>query len=369
VEQHPNARRSLFRRWPLVLVGVALLVVSVVGAKQALRSPSDPSAPPPGAAAAENRAVGGGHVDTEDGVVRPYPAQPGRVKTVFVQANDDVDKDAPLFAMDSALADDQLLEAKAAAKEARAALEEAKLAILGARQLEKQHEDQKAAQAEAIKARLAELNAARAKNDEVQRQARSGVAKAEQARQAEEAVKALEAIWEAEKAKLRSVEALDPKLAIQQAEAKKKRAEAALERAEAAVRKAELAVKECVVRAPAKGKVLRVLVKPGDVLGPNPQVPALEFVADAPRIVRVEIEQEWANRLRPDMTAKIQDETRAGKVWEGKLKRISDWYTHRRSQLFEPLQYNDVRTVECIVEFNDTRPDVKIGQRMRVTLE
>ena len=32
-----------------------------------------------------------------------------------------------------------------------------------------------------------------------------------------------------------------------------------------------------------------------------------------------------------------------------RVMRVSDWYTHRRSMLFEPFQYNDVRTLECLV--------------------
>ena len=35
----------------------------------------------------------------------------------------------------------------------------------------------------------------------------------------------------------------------------------------------------------------------------------------------------------------------------------------------EPLQFNDVRTLECIVTLDPGQPPLRIGQRVRVTLE
>ena len=54
--------------------------------------------------------------------------------------------------------------------------------------------------------------------------------------------------------------------------------------------------------------------------------------------------------------------------WDGTVRRVSDWYTHRRSMLQEPLQYNDVRTLEVIIDLDKPQPGgMKIGQRVRVT--
>jgi hypothetical protein len=47
---------------------------------------------------------------------------------------------------------------------------------------------------------------------------------------------------------------------------------------------------------------------------------------------------------------------------------ISDWYTHRRSIVQEPLQFNDVRTLECIIQIDPHAQMPKIGQRVRVML-
>ena len=56
----------------------------------------------------------------------------------------------------------------------------------------------------------------------------------------------------------------------------------------------------------------------------------------------------------------------SGAGWGGKVTRISDWYLQRRHILMEPRQFNDIRTMECIVEVKDEQ-GLKIGQRVRVT--
>jgi len=61
-------------------------------------------------------------------------------------------------------------------------------------------------------------------------------------------------------------------------------------------------------------------------------------------------------------------ESNAGPGWRGKVLRVSDWCTHRRSMLQEPLQFNDVRTLECIVQLDPGQPTPRVGQRLRVTL-
>jgi hypothetical protein len=50
------------------------------------------------------------------------------------------------------------------------------------------------------------------------------------------------------------------------------------------------------------------------------------------------------------------------------VQHVSDWYTHRRSIMHEPLQVNDVRTLECIIRIEPDQPPLRIGQRVRVIL-
>jgi hypothetical protein len=52
------------------------------------------------------------------------------------------------------------------------------------------------------------------------------------------------------------------------------------------------------------------------------------------------------------------------------VQEVSDWFTHRRSIIQEPFQFNDVRTLQCIIAVTE-EPEgqkLRIGQRMRVMI-
>ena len=64
----------------------------------------------------------------------------------------------------------------------------------------------------------------------------------------------------------------------------------------------------------------------------------------------------------------MEDDSRNGGEWTGKVTRISRWFGPRRSRRYEPRQFNDVRTLECIIKLDKPDPNLRIGQRVRVTL-
>jgi len=106
----------------------------------------------------------------------------------------------------------------------------------------------------------------------------------------------------------------------------------------------------------------------GDFL-PNPRQAPMLYCSNTPRIIRAEVEQEFAGKIYVGQLAKIKDYSAEDQgEWKGKVESISDWYTHRRSMILEPLQFNDVRTLEAIIEFEPDQKPLKIGQRVRVTL-
>jgi hypothetical protein len=80
------------------------------------------------------------------------------------------------------------------------------------------------------------------------------------------------------------------------------------------------------------------------------------------------VEQEFTGRVAVGQPALIQDDTSGAVTWRGKVRRLSDWYSHRRSIWQEPLQLNDVRTLECIIDLDPRQPPLRIGQRLRVLL-
>ena len=312
-----------------------------------------------------------GYADLEQGVTPLYPLQPGRVVQVLAHDGDAVEVGAPLFALDSEAATDVVDEAKADLSGAQLQREDAQLQLDEAKKLEAKHQAQLDGQQQAVEARKQEAAAAHAAADKAKR-LNSGTDKLipeEDIRAAEAQAKAADAAAAGEEAKLRLLNLDDPSAAVRRAEDGVREAEALVSGKQAQLRKAELGLRECTVTAPVKGVVERMLVGVGQALGPNPQQPAVMFAADGPRIIRAEVEQEWAHHVALDMSATVQDFSATGPTWHGKVTRLSDWYTHRRSIMLEPLQLNDVRTLEAIITLDPGQPPLRIGQRVRVTLE
>jgi multidrug resistance efflux pump len=342
----------------LWLAGVLLAASAALTAWALTSRAGDGNGAAPAATRPEGRVACFGHCDLEYGVTPLYPLQSGRVVAVQAHDGDRVKKGAPLFALDAAAAEEQL-------KQARADAADADIQLKLARTAQDQHREKIAAQQHAVEAKGHAAAAARAVAAKARRLADNkqiGEGYKEEATAAEEQAKAAEEDQQAEEAKLRVLQAVDPALDVA-------RAEQAVAAKQAQVKRAEIAVNEYTVTAPADGEVLRVLVTPGEALGPNPRQPAVQFAADGPRIIRAEVEQEFASRVALHQSAAVHDDSSSGPIWRGHVSRVSDWYTHRRSMILEPLQLNDVRTLECIITLDSDQPPLRIGQRVRVTLE
>jgi multidrug resistance efflux pump len=163
---------------------------------------------------------------------------------------------------------------------------------------------------------------------------------------------------EAERRRLEQIKLSDPadEIAV---------AEADLAKARSAVAEAEEFLDQHTLRAPENGVVLRVLVSRGQVLA-NPMQPALLFRPDRKLILRCEVNQEFADRVKSGDLAEIHVDGLGQAKWAGRVVRLSDWIAPRRSQLDEPFEKNDVRTLEAIVEFTGEPPALRQGQRLRV---
>jgi hypothetical protein len=123
------------------------------------------------------------------------------------------------------------------------------------------------------------------------------------------------------------------------------------------------------VYAPADGTILRVLANEGEILPRQSNLPAVQFCPHGERVIRAEVQQEWAAKIAEGQSAVVEDESRGGYQWRGKVTRVSDWFTHRRSMIQEPFQYNDVRTLECLIALEPGGRPLRIHQRVRVTIK
>jgi multidrug resistance efflux pump len=347
---------SSFRR--LGVLALALLSAGLMISAYAFLQPH--SAGPVNGGAAQAAAPGAptvvcfGHVDMEHGVTSLYPAVPGRVKSVDARENEAVQAGAVLVRLDDEMS-------RLRTRETKADLDAANEQLAQALRLPEQHQarsSQQRAAIEAVRHRLDGAQSLLARKRELAKIQQLNVKEVEAAGAL---VQELEALERAEKGKLRELELDDPGAAI-------KRAQADVAAKEARHEQARRGQEECVLRAPADGVVLRVLVRPGEVLGPQPRQPVLLFCPKGQRLVRAEVEQEFAGQIAVGQPATIVDDTSIGSSWRGKVMRISDWYTQRRSILQEPVQFSDVRTLECLISLDPGQPPLRIGQRVRVNI-
>jgi multidrug resistance efflux pump len=218
-----------------------------------------------------------------------------------------------------------------------------------------------AQQKEALAVAESRLNAARFVVERKRALLKAVQTNKEEVEAADEEIRGLEAGLRAEREKSRELALHDPELDWKRARADEKVKKTRLEQA-------RLALDECQLKAPADGEVLRILVGPGDVLGLLSTKPAVSFCPNSPRFIRAEVAQEFAGRIQPDQQVIIQNDSQTSEVWHGKVERVSDWFTQRRSILREPLQFNDVRTLECIVQIESGSTPLRIGQRVRVII-
>lgn len=343
-------RRGIVRfSW---LGGLALVAAGIAGTARSLSRPTAPE-PSPGAAAGPG-VVCFGHVDVETGVASLHPLAPGRVLRLEVHEGQAVRAGAVLLRLDNRLAHGRVCEAEAALHAAQAQLDQAG-------RLPEQHRSKLAQQQAAIEAARQRLETARRVLARKRQLARLDQVDTKEADAAEPVVREAEAAAKAEQEKLHELRLADPAPAVARARAEVQARQAQLDQA----RRSE---EECLLRAPCDGTVLRVQASAGDILGAQATQPAILFCPRGPRIVRAEIEQEFAAHVAVGQLASVQDDTTGGPAWSGRVLRLSDWYTHRRSILQEPFQFNDVRTLECLVALDSEQTPLRIGQRVRVAI-
>jgi multidrug resistance efflux pump len=350
---------SLLRGWRgplLVAVAGTLLIASSLQIRQAARarSVSEPTAAPASTAPAGEGVVCFGVVDLDEGVTSLAPVQPGRVAEVLVRENQKVRRGTELLRLDDEAPRGQLAEADAGVGLARFQLEQA-------RKLPESRREQVARQESVLKAASTRLAAARQIRDQRQRLGQPANIAAVDSAASELEIRELEALEQAEAQKLAELRGQDLDAGI-------RRAEFELAAAEARRDQAKAALEGCRLRAPRDGTILRINTGAGEVLGGVRSLPVVLFAADGPRVIRATVEQEFAGRIKEGDRAIIEDETDGSTTWRGKVERIADWYSQRRTVLHDPSQLTDVRTLECVVVLEPGQSSLRLGQTVRVLM-
>lgn len=339
----------------MVILGLLLLAGSLGGAwaYQQQNPPPPPSAKEPEPAPPLVMAIG--YVDGEFGVAKLFPLASGRVTSTAAEG-------APVAKGDAVLVlDDQLAQMKL--KEAEADLANAAAQLEQAKKLEPQHAEKIKQQISAIAGADLKKKAMKNELDAKEKSASEFVKLNTQLLDAmRQTVAALDKVIEVEQSKLAELKLVDAKLEV-------KRADANVAAKTVQRDQAQYALDQMKVLAPSDGTVLRVHVNPGEILGPGAQRPAIEFLPKGSLIVRAEILQEWAPRVKLDQEVEIVDDTYQGPSWKGKVYFTAPWFTQKRNLIIEPFMYNDVRYMECLVRVAESPSPPRVGQRVRVRIQ
>ena len=150
-------------------------------------------------------------------------------------------------------------------------------------------------------------------------------------------------------------------------------AEAEVKRYEALAADARELVAACTVTARVDGTVERVSVSPGDVMGISSQAPALVLIPAGPRVVRAEVEAEFASKIGPNQIGRqviVHDFTDPKVTFKGVVRGpLGGSFLPRRANEGALVQ-NETRVLEVVIEVPDPtppgRPPLRVGQRVRV---
>jgi multidrug resistance efflux pump len=366
---------------PAVYVfGVALAVGSLLGARALTAGNNGGDQPKTANPAGNGKATGPvvlGTVDSDPQPVEyrlPPVLQSGTVVEVIAKDGLEVKAGDKLYEFDSAIQRHDLAKAKVAVKMAQNKVEEAK-------EGEKQH-------AKKVEVTRQGVDLAKTKADLAGRQYHLiknnifSLYKAEKydpmtwddrlkddpkAFDAQSAWNLADGEWKLKKAELAVLETADATLLVKQAETGVKLAEE--EQA-----KAQTAVDLCIVRAKTAGTVEQVTISPGTTLGVGTRAPALWLIPAGPRVVRAEVEPDFAHRVSNDLIGKevtVYDNTDPKLTYKGTVRRIGSTFLLKRSSS-DALLGNDTRVLEAVVEIADPapagRPPLRVGQRVRVNL-
>lgn len=344
----------------LLLVGLTVLLVGVGGAGWLANHYWNPTSQASAGDAsatdddAEEGVVCTGFVDLEHGVRSLAPLRPGRVAAILAHETQHVEAGAPILRLEDDDAKFQLAEAEAALEAAEAQLAEA-------RNLAERQRARLAQQQAAIEAAGFRLHAARDTLRHKEAQLKDNLASAQDIAAARDEIKALEALQRAEQEKLAEIKTVDPALVLRKAQADAKRARTLRDQA-------RHQLDECTLKAPTAGTVHRLTVGVGDIVTGNPAQPVVRFCPDETPLVRAEVNQEFADRVKVGQTARVKDDAHGGRSWRGKVRRVAAWFGQRRPTSQDPSQYTDVRMVECSIDIDPGQPPLRIGQRMRVMI-
>lgn len=296
---------------------------------------------------------GFGIIDLEHGIGSLAFLQSGRLKKILVTEGQRVTPDQILMEQDDQAAIHRYQEAELALAAAKIQLE---MSQMKARTYPEQLTQQKEAEL-AMQARVDSAKSLLSRKEELQRINQASNFEVDMASQQ---VNENTHLLRAERAKRNELKIMDPRPQILNSEIQ-------VDLMNVRLKQAQDGWNECKLKSPSSGTILRILTAPGNLTGGPNQPPAIQFISDEDRIIRVEIEQEFVSRVKNGQAVEVQNETDPSEKWIGKVYHIADWVSQRRQNLLDPTSQHDVRTVEVLIRLNSDRISPRLGMAVMVS--
>jgi multidrug resistance efflux pump len=149
------------------------------------------------------------------------------------------------------------------------------------------------------------------------------------------------------------------------------RANAAVARVKAQVAKATAVIESYKLRAQVAGTVEQIGVTEGMAVGPTGRTPLLYIVPTGPRVVRAEVEAEFAHKIDSFVgkPVVICAGPNFADTYAGTARRVSGAFLPKRFG-GDSLVGNTTRVLECVIEISEPtpadKPPLRPGQPVRV---
>jgi HlyD family secretion protein len=117
------------------------------------------------------------------------------------------------------------------------------------------------------------------------------------------------------------------------------------------------------IRAPLDGRIIKRQARLGDGVSIQTVTTLFLFEPTSPRIVRAELDERYADQVKPGDTAEVLLEVDESKVFIGKILRVGQVFGNQQLT-GDPNEKADQRVVECVIAMNEQ--SLRIGQRVLV---
>jgi hypothetical protein len=346
-----------------IVLGIAGLGVAVLtAAKDAGDKAKETTTAPASNPTIAKKLVVLGYVDTEEPLAKLFPdnfPMASKVKNVLVKEGDPVEAGQKLLEFDVTQFELKVKQSELGIKAAEHEKTKAKATI------DTQPYQVNAAEFEVL-SKQEEVASKKAQLDDVLRLFSLQKSNEAERKAAESAVKSAEHALEAAKWKVKLLKDFTPNFLMDLAQS-------GVDNATNLKQQAEEARNLLSCKAPAKGRILRVFAVDGMNFGPASREPAFWFMKDGPLLVRAEVPQEFARRMKKDLIAKIECDSDSTLVWKGKVVKVADQFLPKRlggGGGSEIMQVADDRVLECLVSIEIPKDGQapRYGQKVKVTL-